>query len=231
MKKYLLWMLTGILGLGVISCEDDNDSYSLDKYWIDFGIVIDQGNDHMDYTIKVDDGDILYPVNSNASLSDLEDGDRVLVNYTVLSHKNSLDGYDEYYVEINSWRGILMKGILDITPANEDSIGNDPVNVENVWVSNNLLNFKLSYWGFDQTHFINLVKQPGELTEAGQPFQLELRHNNNNDQEEVLYTAYVSFDLSALKLPSVDSVQFTVNGIQYGNEGFTYDGVFNYSGN
>ena len=226
-----MWMFAGIVGLSIISCEKDDDYYSLGQYWLDFGIVLDEGNDHMDYTILLDDGDILYPVNSNAFLSDLEDSTRVLVNYTVVSHKYSSDEYDEYYVKVNDWNDILMKGILDITAENEDSIGNDPVNVQNVWVTNNLLNFKLKYWGHAQTHFINLVKQPGELTESGQPFQLELRHNSNNDPEQILYTAFVSFDLSALKLSTVDSVTFEVNGIQYSDRDFTFDGVYNYSDN
>jgi hypothetical protein len=39
-----------------------------------------------------------------------------------------------------------QKGILDITPAIEDSIGNDPIIVRDAWVSKNqLLNIELRY--------------------------------------------------------------------------------------
>ena len=40
-----------------------------------------------------------------------------------------------------------------------------------------------------------------------------------------------SFDLSAIKIPSLDSVNFVVTGVEYGDNDFTYEGVFNYSDN
>ena len=40
-----------------------------------------------------------------------------------------------------------MKQIMDITPENKDSIGNDPIIVKDVWIANDMLNFKIRYWG------------------------------------------------------------------------------------
>jgi hypothetical protein len=76
------------------------------------------------------------------------------------------------------------------------------------------------------------VKQPGELTEtSNQPIELELRHNKNGDDESIPYTAFVSFQLKALQIEGLDSVQFRVTGMDYDGDEFDYDGYYNYSGN
>ena len=120
---------------------------------------------------------------------------------------------------------------MDITPENEDSLGNDPVIVKDVWLANNMLNFKISYWGNYQMHYLNLVKQPGNLTSENQPFQLELKHNSNDDQESILYSAYVSFLLDSLKVNGLDSVEFKVTCHDYDGDPFVYEGAYVYGGN
>ncbi|HYQ58277.1 MAG TPA: NigD-like C-terminal domain-containing protein, partial [Draconibacterium sp.] len=92
-----------------------------------------------------------------------------------------------------------------------------------------LLNFKLKYWGYNKTHFLNLVKQPGEITADDQPIQLELRHNANNDPESIPYTAYVSFSLNSLRINELDSVRFEVVAPDYYGGTYQDSGVFNYS--
>lgn len=219
-------------------CLDD-DGYSLSDMWVGFGILQETDDDPAEYRIIMDDDDeVLIPVASNygsyhyADNSHFKDGDRVLVNFTVLDDNGSDDEEPtEYFVKINSIRKILMKGILDITEENEDSIGNDPVIVNDVWMTDSLLNFKIKYWGYNETHFINLVKQPGELTSNDQPIELELRHNSNDDEESIPYSAYVSFKLSALEIAGLDSVQFKVTYTDYDGDESDYDGVYHYGGN
>ncbi|MCF6358009.1 MAG: hypothetical protein L3J54_09415, partial [Draconibacterium sp.] len=124
----------------------------------------------------------------------------------------------------------LMKGIMEITPENEDSIGNDPIVVEDYWMTDSLLSFKLKYWGYNGIHFLNLVKKPSMLMAPGiQPFELELRHNANDDDDAVYYTAYVSFSLNSLRIEGVDSVSFVVTATDYDGVEFSEEGVFNYS--
>jgi hypothetical protein len=228
MKKYLLGGIAVILSILVISCSNDDDGYSLDNVWVSFGIV---DNSQDSYSIKLDNGDYIYPLATNINLSQFVDSSRVLVNYTVLGEIINAEAYDEYNVKINSMKDILMKGILDITEENKDSIGNDPIIVQNAWITNNLLNFELKYWGDHKIHFINLVKQPGELTEEGQPFELELRHNSNGDSDYIPYVAYVSFDLSSLQLSTIDSVKFNVTATDYDGKIYNDDGVYNYNDN
>jgi hypothetical protein len=132
---------------------------------------------------------------------------------------------------VNSVKKVLLKGILDITEENRDSIGNDPIIVKDVWMSDSLLNFEIKYWGRYEVHYINLVKEPGELTGADQPIELELRHNDNGDVEDIPYAAYVSFHLNELKIAGLDSVEFRVTSTDYDGKEFEYEGVYHYVGN
>jgi len=239
MKKYVFFgILLGLIA-SLTGCFDDDDYYSLGKIWIGFGIIDEVNTEPLEYRITMDNGNVLIPVasyyqqwyyNSSYDLhSRLKDGDRVLINYTILDDNADNEGNaSEYYIRVNSVKKILMKGILDITEANQDSIGNDPIIVKEVWLTDSLLNFEVKYWGRYKTHYLNLVKQPGELTEGDQPVELELRHNNNDDVEDIPYAAYVSFNLDSIKIEGLDSVQFHVTGIDYDGETFNYDGVYHY---
>ena len=234
MKKLLFGILAGFL-IFFTGCNDD-DGYSLGNVWIGFGILEDADS----YKIVMDDGEILYAVafgnydqwyDHDYSGKDhkIEVGDRLMVNFTILDDKKNDSGeIIAYYVKVNSAKKVLTKGILDITEENKDSIGNDPIIVKDCWMASDLLNFQLKYYGRNQTHFINLVKQPGVLTSENQPFELELRHNKNDDAEDIPYTAFVSFKLDSLKVEGLDSVRFKVTGKDYDGKLFEYEGVYKY---
>lgn len=237
MKKIIFGLLVGFLFV-FTGCLDD-DGYSLGDAWVGFGVV--ESTDT--FKILLDDGEILYPVafggyvpwndNYNSGNSHkVEAGDRLMLNFTILDDKlNDAGEVTAYYVKVNSAKKVLTKGVLDITEANKDSIGNDPIIVQDTWMANGLLNFQLKYWGRNQTHFINLVKQPGELTAEGQPFQLELRHNKNGDSEDIPFTAYVSFRLDSLQIAGLDSVRFKITSKDYDGKPFEYNGVYKYDEN
>lgn len=235
MKKFSFLFLVGFLFV-FAGCIDDEDGYSLSDVWLGFGIV----EDSVSYRIVLDDGEILIPVafggnghyyeNSFAgNHKKIKTGDRVMINFTILDDKvNNKGEIEAYYVKVNSIREILMKGILDITTGNQDSIGNDPVIVEAHWVTNNLLNLQLKYWGNNEIHFINLVKKPGVLAATGQPFELELRHNSNDDDELVPYTAFVSFELDRMQVAGIDSVRFKVKSTDYDGKTHEFSSVYKY---
>ena len=226
MKRLLKFSLVGLLAVTLFSCDLNDDDYSLGKYWIGFGIVNVESSS--DYTIKMDDGSELFPVDGRYHWSEDEDSSRVLVNFTILDDKLIDDDHEEYYVRVNSVKEILFKGILDITEEIEDSIGNDPIHVEDVWTVNNLLTFELEYYGSGTIHYVNLVKQPGEITSADEPIQLELRHNDKDDYPDYHMSAFVTFDLSSLQLAGQDSVKFKVIGKDYEGKVFDYDEVYRY---
>ncbi|MGE5395008.1 MAG: hypothetical protein ACM3P1_09690, partial [Candidatus Saccharibacteria bacterium] len=165
-RKLIFFLMLGIT-LGFLSgCDflNDDDSNSLQDVWAGFGLVQkDSSSDS--FTIKLDNGAILIPSNASYWNEDVHDNQRVLANFTILGDEENADSAKEYDVKINSLRNILYKGILNITPAIEDSIGNDPIYVKDHWISNKMLNFELQYLGGSKIHYINLVKQPNATTE------------------------------------------------------------------
>jgi hypothetical protein len=230
MKKLVFSLVVGLLFV-FTACNDD-DGYSLGQYWVGFGVVSDVDS----YKIVLDDGEVLYaiafPAGHPGEDHEFKNGDRVYVNFTILGDKtNEAGDVVAYNVKINSLKSVLTKGILNITEEIEDSIGNDPIIVKEWWVANDMLNFQLKYYGRYQTHFINLVKQSGDLSLENQPFELELRHNANDDSEDIPYTAFVSFNLDSLQVAGADSIRFKVKHTNYHEESIEFEGVYKYGEN
>lgn len=228
MKRYFLPLSVAILSVILLSCSTDDDHYSLNDAWVGFGMLYQDAGSGMGYCISLDDGDKIFPVASDVNMHAFDDSSRVLVNFTILDQKADSSDWKEYYVKINQIQDILMKGILDITEQNEDSIGNDPIIVKNAWISGDLLTFELKYWGNNEIHFINLVKQPDQLVAANQPIELELKHNDRDDGRLWQYSGYVSFNLSALKIAGQDSVRFSVKATDYDGRLYQDEGVYHY---
>ncbi len=227
MKKLLILCMVGSFLSLFTGCKLDDDDYSLDNAWVGFGLVHQESGSHS-FTIEMDDGEVLYPVTNSGYWNDLTDNERVLTNFTIVGNKENPDHNEYYYVRINSLKKILYKGILDITPEIEDSIGNDPIKVEDKWIKKNMLNFELKYWGGAKTHFINLVKQPGAVSDANGPVLLELRHNTNGDSEQFPLSAIVSFDLNSLKIAGQSSTQFKITAKGFDGNDFEYTGEYKY---
>lgn len=227
MKKLLILFLVGTT-LGFLSgCSLDDDGYSLDNAWVGFGLVQKSASDDS-FTIKMDDGEVLYPVAHTGYWHEVNNNERVLTNFTILGNKDNAEHNEEYYVRINSLRKILYKGILDITPAIEDSIGNEPIKVKDLWIKNNLMNFELQYWGGNEVHYINLVKQPGAVSNGTDPVVLELRHNTNGDSEHIPLSAIVTFDLSSLKVEGKTSIPIKVIAKGFNGDDFEFTGEYKY---
>lgn len=228
MKKLIFYLSLGFLFSFIASCdflEDDDDGYSLNDAWIGFGLV-DKDTVTNSFTIELDNGAILYPTISTSWNTHVSDNQRVLVNFTILDEKEDSLNTEQYHVRINSMRNVLYKGILDLTPAIEDSIGNDPVKVKDYWLKDHMLTFELLYQGGHTTHFINLVRQPDTL--GTEPVVLQLRHNDNGDPESISLSAVVTFDLSSLQVEGKDSVQYKVIAKEYDGTDFEYTGYYKY---
>ena len=229
MKKIILGLLA-VLSIAFVSCLDFDDGYSLNDYWVGFGVLKVESDS---YTIILDDGEVLRPVAWNYALGDdddLDDGSRVLVNFTVLDEVGDGEGnISHYLVKVNDIQSILMKGVLEITEENADSIGDDPIVVQEYWMTDSLLNFKLKYWGYNHTHFLNLVQDSTDLVTGDGALKLELRHNANGDETAVPYTAFVSFSLNSLRVEGQDSVRIQVSSTDYDEVTHSFYTAFNYS--
>ena len=228
MKKLIFYLSVVFMFSFLAGCDfldDDDDGYSLNDAWIGFGLVEKDTVSDV-FSIELDNGTVLFPVTNSGWNSQVSDNQRVLVNFTILDEKEDSINTDQYIVRINSLRNILFKGILELTPAIEDSIGNDPIHVKDHWLKDNMLNFELQYRGGSKLHFINLVRQPDST--ATEPVILELRHNANDDPDMVNMSAVVTFDLSSLQVEGKDSISFRVIAKDYQGVDFGYNGVYKY---
>lgn len=194
--------------LVLTGCFDDNENS--DKYWVDIATVEnpDQKNE---FFFRLDNNTLMWTEASVLANYKPADGQRIIANYTILSNKKATGLYD-YDVRINDIYEVLTKGIFSVTPATQDSIGNDSIYVEekSVWVGSNYLNVEFLYQGYNKTHFINLVVDSLKTYNDGK-IHLEFRHNANNDEPVYNQRGVASFDLSTLKNNLADSVNLAIH--------------------
>lgn len=223
MKTVLRMTLILLTAVSLTACDWDDDGYSLGDFWVDFGLI-ESGEAGEDFTIHVDEGYAIVPVNMNQIDTETWTNDtRVLVNYTIVGDKDLEADEKVYYAKINDLDKVLYKPVFEITPETEDSIGNDPIIVDKMWLKDHMLSFRLHYYGNNQIHYINLVKQPGEVTEGDLPLQLELRHNERGDQRMYRMTAFVTFDLRELQIEGLSPMAIEVNGTDYDAVDYSYE--------
>ncbi len=226
MKKLLL--LFGVMGvLMFTSCNDDDDSYSLNNFWLSSGTVTKEVGS---FYVTTDKGKKLWPSASDISPTLLNDGMRVLVNYTILGNTNPNSTYD-YNVKINDLSQILTKPVFEFTAETSvavvDSVGNDAVTIVDAWFTGNYLNVEFEYGGGSTVHFINLVyDQENPKTDNGE-FILELKHNKNQDQYNYLLWGIASFDVSSFKLQDATKVDFLIRSKSKDGQ-YSYNKVVSY---
>ncbi|SMO45214.1 NigD-like protein [Saccharicrinis carchari] len=226
MKKLLL--LFGVMALlTYTSCNDDDDHYSLNNFWLSSGTISKEVGS---FYVTTDEGKKLWPSATNVNVSLLEDGMRVLVNYTILGDANLDSAYD-YLVKINDVSQILTKPVFEFTAQTPDevldSIGNDAVTIVDTWFTGDYLNVEFEYGGGGSVHFINLVyDQENSETETGEII-LELKHNKNMDRYNYKQWGIASFDVSGFKIEGKDEVDFLVRSKDKDGE-YGYNKVLTY---
>lgn len=191
---------------GAFACID-NDGYSLGDFRINIATVIPEGP--MSYSLLLDNGVKLRP-----SISDVyyrpAINQRVFVNYTILSDK---EGDFDHLIKINDIWNVLTKSIIDLTEENADSIGNDPirVNENEIWIGNHYLNASFSFnYGGIKPHAINMVQNMQEENEDDSVLELEFRHNSYNSPSNRLFDGFASFDLKPFREEGRDSIPIII---------------------
>lgn len=192
MKKYFLFLLLSVFTL--TSCDDDG--YSLDKFWVSLATVENPNNEPY-FFLHLDDGTILWIGATNYLNYRPATGQRVLADYTLLSDRPEGSNYD-HDAKLNDAYNILTKGIVEVTPETQDSIGRDPIVVRDIWVGSDYLNIRFAYRGFNKRHMLNLVSDASKTYDDGK-VHLEFRHNAFEDNTTRTLTGWVSFHLASLQ--------------------------------
>ena len=214
------------------SCLDDNENT-----YVSYG-VIRNFNSTNNYEIFTDKGNTLV-VTKTGSSQFIENGKRVLVNYSILSDKDK--DKKVYEVSVNGFYNLLSKAlvyesfILQDEEVRRDSIGNDPFNRLYAGFGGEYINIAFDFW-FDsysnQTHLINLVYD--DIRADADTIYLTLYHNAYGEVPDQQYylsngTGRCSFKISDLLPAGLTSKPVKLTWTQYGyNEPIerSYAGTF-----
>ncbi len=229
MMKKILLMLLAISSLIYTSCDDDDDNdISWDSYFMSVGTV-SKSTDSL--YITTDKGNVLKPLYSYVNTSLLKDNMRVLVDFRILSDADDNESYD-YYIDMFDVSEILTKPVFKFdseTPKEvKDSIGNDLLSISDTWSHSKYINVKFAYKGGSKTHYINLVYDSENATTENGEIILELKHNDNDDQNSHKIYGLASFDVSSFKEEGKESVDFLIRTIGEDGE-FEYNEIITHS--
>lgn len=227
MMKKIFLILLAISSLMYTSCDDDDNSISLDNYYMSVGTVTKKTDS---LYITTDKGNILKPLTSYVSTKFLKDDMRVLVDFAINSDADDNESID-YYIEMFDINEILTKPVFKFdseTPQEvKDSIGNNLVRIADAWSYNKYINVEFVYRGGAKTHFINLVYDSENASTANGEIILELKHNDNNDPLNYRNWGIASFDVSSFKEEGKESVDFLIRTMGEDGE-FEYNEIITY---
>lgn len=205
-KKVLKYMFIAALTTAVMtSCDDDG--YSVDNFAISWGTA------ESETVIIRDDGAKLNIVTTLFPFLNIEAGDRLLLDYTILGDGKTPKSYS---IRLNRYDKILSKAPVKQSFIDEDfdkrndSIGNSPIEVNEAWFSaGKYLNVDFSIGVLDKNirHFINVVQDDVTVDATrGDSVYLTMRHNAYDDVPRYRAFGYVSFDIEQIVPVGKESV-------------------------
>ena len=210
-KKNLILIVVLTMPFFFSACNND-DGYSLSDVWVGIGTVENPENGSY-FSFTLDNGIKMWTTASDIPSYRPESGQRLIAYYTIISDQPENGSYDHDIVLRDAYN-VLTKGIFNVTPDTQDSIGYDPVKIEDIWIGNDYLNIRFGYNGHDKTHYINLVSDASKTYNDGK-VHLEFRHNANNDAPSRGIRGYVSFDLKSLQNDHSDTVELVIHANEF----------------
>jgi len=215
-KVFLLLLGVSFLAVVTTSCDTDDDGkYSVGDFIVSLGVVQKESPDASSYVIKMDNGDSFVPVATSVPFANINNNQRVWMNFNPLDDKTNSDGSLTYYGKLNDLRNILYKDISVASQVDADSMGYAPIDVKDIWMSqDSILNVEISFYTAGSTHYINLVNdETGDG--VAQPYMLDLKHNARGDEQAYRTSGIVSFKLGTLKAAGNNSINFIVRYTNY----------------
>ncbi len=236
MKNYTFLFFVVLILSALVSCSDDDEEDASDVSEMDYldltlasGSVIETDDS---FLIQLDSDSTILKIDDEGYYSDLfDDGTRVIIYYWLIEEGAEDDDYDQY-VGIYTMDEILTKSIFEFsnTTSQEDvdSIGEDPINIVDTWITDDYLNVQFEYYGYDQTHYVNLVYDENNPVTNDGDILLELKHNSNGDSEEDYYWGVIAFDISELQQSDTNVINIQLRALNEDNE-FEYTNSISYS--
>ncbi|NDP20220.1 MAG: hypothetical protein GZ091_03960 [Paludibacter sp.] len=213
MKKLIFVIMASAL---LLSCNRENENmYENDLSDI---ATVDNSAQSTKFFLNLDNKERLYTMVSDLRYYRPKDGQRVIANYVILSNKSDTSTYNHDVKLIDVYE-ILTKGIFRIKPVQQDSIGNDQIEIRQMWIGSDYLNVEFSYPGYNKIHFISLISDSTK-TYTDNKIHLEFRHNANGDYPSISKWGMASFDLRSLQSNATnDSLQLVIHTKEYRSTG------------
>lgn len=204
MKNNFLTSISGglmllLLSFSFLACESDQD-----PIYEGYGMVNKLGDDN--FSVILDDGNLIYPREYSVNPSTLNDSTRLYMQFNIMEESDSCA-----YVRITYADTILTKYILPYKESILDSVGKDPVKITRSWFAHGFLNFEFMFSGRaypngNHAHMVNLLQCASE----GNKLFFEFRHNAFNDYQEKVFIGVVSFPIAKLVEPLEKPVKMEV---------------------
>ncbi|WP_276867276.1 NigD-like protein [Bacteroides heparinolyticus] len=204
-KIMAAWMLLFLFIPALQSCMNDSDMTDQHNLGNDGGasllaigtVKVIEGKE---YYFALDEGSKLYPGDTTYIHNYvIVDGQRAFVNFSKLSE--TIKGY-HYNGKIHRIENILTKDIYFMPAAKADSIGDDRINITDLWIAGNYLNIKYQFYRSNHTnkHMLSLIvnEVSTDEKEKSDYVNVEFRHNAYKDNQQILASGLVSFKLDKI---------------------------------
>ncbi len=215
-KPIQFLFVIAIAVLLLTACDKEDDNYSIGDFIVSFGVVekapdTSEGN----YLIRLDDGNRFSTIATPVNSGEIKAGQRVFVNFAPYEDQINPDNSKTIFGKINLIQSILFKEVIQVNSAINDSIGNDPIQVKDTWVTgDSILTVGFNFFTEGSVHYINLVDN-GEGNGIQKPFVFEFRHHARGDQQIYKASGYVSFNLNKYRLAGQHKVDFYLRYTDY----------------
>lgn len=228
MKTLTKIIMVSLLIPLLTACWNDDDKWDDSMTYQDIATVENPDSLSM-FFFWLDNNKLMKTQESNFSNYKPKDGQRIIAYYTILSNNNDTTVYD-HNVKLLDVYNVLTKGIFNLTGATRDSIGNDSISIDDIWIGSDYLNVQFAYNGYNKIHFINLVSDSSQVFTDGKT-HLFFRHKANGDAPYYHRKGIVSFDLKSLQsgvLPSPVNLVIHVN-VPNQAEDKTFERAYDYT--
>jgi len=196
----------------LFSCEDKTVDYGFDTYCVE---IVTAQNEN----VFISDNGKIIVATANENNKKYTSGDRVLLNYTLLSTSASGD----YSVRINGSTKVPQGKLTLTDEASIHSSLKEPVLLESVWLGGHYLNMQF-YLNFkSETHKIGLFADSARL--ESDTLRMYFMHDINNDPPGYPSHTYLSFDLKEVLGDPGKSrpVSVQINTNNYGNKIYEFE--------
>ena len=175
MKTKSLLLFATVFLTFLLSCEKETER--IDNYWVVFATV-EMAESNISF--RLDDGKLLKP--ENATSAELEEGNRVILDYTPLENE---------LIKINGVRRIFVDVIKE--EGYPDKLKTSPVKIVTMWVSGHYLNMSFEVDYHSKSHSTGLLRDMNALEPT-----LYFSYSREDDPPGAPVLTYLSFDLRSL---------------------------------